>query len=154
MKTSLLSLLGLSLILLPASPLLARYGGEGRGERWVQELNLNEAQQTQIKAIREKYRPKMQEQRQKLREQKASLREMMKSPQKGKAHQEKLRSQHKSLWKTKTQLSETRFDKVLEIREVLDEEQIKNFKMHRKHRGRWRKQGGGYPGQPRNSGPQ
>ena len=65
----------------------------GPGERWLEELNLSQAQQDQIKAIREQYKPQMEANRDAVQ----AAREELKDSMAGTASDNELRQKHNQL---------------------------------------------------------
>ncbi|MDY7015727.1 MAG: Spy/CpxP family protein refolding chaperone [Cyanobacteriota bacterium] len=92
-------------------------GGE-RGER-LQQLNLTPEQTEQIRAIKEQARSANEG----LREQMQSAREQMQSLMAGNASADRLRQQHNTIQTLHQQMSDRRFDTMLQVREILTPEQ-------------------------------
>lgn len=115
----------------------AEYGSGGKPgpdrehhKKWVEELNLTEAQKQQLHEIRESYRDKMSADRQAMRDAKTKLREALQSD----ASEADLRNQYMTIQALKKDLSTTRFEKILAIRQILTPEQRKKFKAFHHHR--------------------
>ena len=95
-------------------------GGRGRGERWLQQLNLSPQQQQQLSAIRQKYRGQMEPLRQQLRANQNELRQLMASDS---ANAASIRAKHDQIASLRQQLDQLRFESMLESREILSPEQ-------------------------------
>jgi Spy/CpxP family protein refolding chaperone len=103
------------------TPWLAQRGpGGGRGERWLQQLNLSPQQQQQLSAIRQKYRGQMEPLRQQLRANQDELRRLMASDS---ANAANIRAKHDQIAGLRQQLDQLRFESMLESREILSPEQ-------------------------------
>lgn len=104
-------------------------GGEGgpraggrrgdRGPGWLRELNLTEAQQTAMRAIKEKYRPQLEAKRTEGQAAGQEMRQLMQ----GNASDDQLRSQHRKLQGIRQSAGELKFESMLEIRKILTPEQ-------------------------------
>lgn len=91
----------------------------GPGEHWLDDLNLSEAQQQQIKAIREQYRPQMDANRTAVQTAREDLKQLMSSS----ASDSELRQKHNQLQDLMQQGGTLRFESMLAIRNVLTAEQ-------------------------------
>ncbi|MEM9541842.1 MAG: Spy/CpxP family protein refolding chaperone [Cyanobacteria bacterium P01_E01_bin.42] len=91
-------------------------GGRGRGmQRMLEQLNLSDAQQQQIQAIREQAKANSEG----LREEMKSAREQMRSLMSGNASESELRQQYQTIENLRDRASDRRFETMLQIREVL-----------------------------------
>ena len=114
----------------PSNQLLAQRRGEQweqkfeeeRG-RFIQELNLTEQQQRQIREIRQKYQGQISQQQQELKSARQQLRDMMVGTESNSA----IRAKHRQVARLKQNLGELRFETMLEMREVLTPEQRRKF---------------------------
>ena len=91
----------------------------GPGGRWLDALNLSEAQQQQIKAIREQYKPQMEANRTAVQAARDDLRRLMS----GTASDSELRQKHNQLQDLMRQGGTLRFESMLAVRNVLTTEQ-------------------------------
>ena len=108
------------------------YRGEGM-KKLTEKLNLTEEQSTQIDAIQEKYRAANEQNYQQLQE----AREEMQSLLTSNANPDRLRQQHQQMQSLRQQLGNSRFEAMLEVREVLTTEQRQEMaEMMAQHRGR------------------
>lgn len=98
------------------------------GDKIAKELNLTDAQKTQVKAIREKYQPQMKEKRQAARAARRELQELMRSDKKGAEIQASLQTKHKNVQTLQNAAQDIGFQMALEIREVLNPDQIAKFR--------------------------
>ena len=94
------------------------YGGEGM-KKLTEKLDLTDEQSTQIDAIHEKYRAANEENYQQLREAREEMRSLLTSD----ANADRLRQQHQQMQSLRQQLANSRFEAMLEVREVLTLEQ-------------------------------
>ncbi|MEM9770419.1 MAG: Spy/CpxP family protein refolding chaperone [Cyanobacteria bacterium P01_D01_bin.73] len=101
--------------------------GEGRGRRgrrggpgWLRELNLTEAQQTEMRAIKEKYRPQMEQFRTEGKAAKEQMHQLISNPN---TSDDQLRSQHQKLQQLRQSKGSLKFESMLEIRKILTPEQ-------------------------------
>ncbi|MGK7926604.1 MAG: Spy/CpxP family protein refolding chaperone [Spirulina sp.] len=105
------------------APAIAQDGPGGgrrdRGMRMLEQLNLSAEQKQQIQAIREQAKANSQQ----LREQMQNAREQMRSLMAGNASESELRQQHQVIDNLRDQMSDRRFETMLQIREVLTPEQ-------------------------------
>ena len=112
-----------------------RRGDRDRRGKFMEELNLTTEQQEQIQAIREKYRPQMEERRETLRKEQEILQEMMT----GNASRDAILRQHQKVASLRQELGNLRFQSMLDTREVLTEEQRQKFaQMMEERRGQRR----------------
>jgi len=91
----------------------------GRRGRFLEQLNLSEAQMQEIQAIRESYAPEMRELGEQMRTERQELRQLMV----GNADDGEIRSQHDRVLDLHQSMAEMRFESMLEIRNVLTPEQ-------------------------------
>jgi Spy/CpxP family protein refolding chaperone len=124
------------------SQTIAQATSEGRrSDRkadWLEQLNLTPEQSEQIRAIREQSKAENQS----LRQQMQQAREQMRSLLASDATPEQLRQQHDSIQNLHQQLSDRRFETVLEMREVLTPEQrTQAAELMQQHKGRYRQRG-------------
>jgi Spy/CpxP family protein refolding chaperone len=111
-------------------------GRHERGEQMAKELNLTEAQKKQVEEIRNSYKDQFQGMKEKMKAAKEDLSDSLKSPQKGAEYQKTLLEKFKTVQALKNEMGEKRFQMALEIREILNRDQIAKFRaMHefRKH---------------------
>ena len=109
-----------------------RYGGEGI-KKLTEKLDLTDEQSTQIDAIHEKYRAANEENYQQLQEAREEMRSLLTSD----ANPDRLRQQHQQMQSLRQQLANSRFEAMLEVREVLTPEQRQKMAdMMAQHRGR------------------
>ncbi|BFM38184.1 Spy/CpxP family protein refolding chaperone [Synechocystis sp. LKSZ1] len=102
-------------------PWLAQGGPDGgKGERWLQQLNLSPQQQQQLSAIRQKYKGQMEPIRQQLRANQDELRQLMASDTTNVAS---IRAKHDQITGLRQQLEKLRFESMLESRDILSPEQ-------------------------------
>jgi len=90
-----------------------------RAERLIEELNLTEAQVSQIRAIREGARDEMQALHSNLRDQREVLHDLMASE----ATENELRAQYDTVQSRHQEVADARFENMLAVREVLTPEQ-------------------------------
>ncbi|MGK7914742.1 MAG: Spy/CpxP family protein refolding chaperone [Prochloraceae cyanobacterium] len=95
---------------------------EERG-RFIQELNLTEQQQRQIREIRQKYQGQISQQQQELKSARQQLGNMMVGTESNSA----IRAKHRQVTTLQQKLGELRFETMLEMREVLTPEQRRKF---------------------------
>ncbi len=86
---------------------------------WVEQLNLSPGQIQQLEDIRDRYRRQMAPQQQEFQQARQELREMMASD----ASAQELRQKHETLVELRARVSQTRFESLLAMRQVLDAEQ-------------------------------
>lgn len=99
-------------------------------KRMVEELNLTEEQQKQIKEIQDKQKNEFLAKKEAMHKTKKALKEAMQ----GEATDKELRILNDALIKAKIAFSKTRFEQVLSIRAVLTPEQRKLFKGFGRHK--------------------
>ena len=124
--------------------------GEGRrgrrGGDILEELDLTEAQKTELESIRTQYQPRIDEKRDVLFSAHQTLREMMASD----TSPDELRRQHEQVQDLAEEMSDLRFESMLEMREVLTPEQREEFAQlmeeRRESRGPGRRGGRGFRG--------
>lgn len=119
-----------------------RSGGEGRmGMKMLKELNLTDDQKEKIKAIRQKHKGDKGEREhygKKIKELKKQMKEKLGSSASS-DEIKALRSEIKALKEKKKARRAKKFDKMLEIREVLTVEQRKKFQELRQQRKKKRR---------------
>lgn len=133
--------LALALVMTGGQLAHAKDGGKGKKERlkkMAKELNLSEAQVEKIRSIRKKYKNDLKESRAQQKKQRKELKNLMSSSQKGEAFNKTLKQKHAELQKTSNALHDARFNMMLETRDVLEGDQIKNFKKFKGHEGKRR----------------
>ena len=120
-----------------------RGGPGGRRGDFLEQLNLSEAQMQDIREIRERYGPDLQELHGDIRSERDQLRQLMA----GSASESEIRSQHSRVLNLHQEMAETRFDSMLEIRNVLTPEQRQEWaelvEQRRDEFGRGPREGGG-----------
>ncbi len=129
--------------LAPNPPTIAQAPGDettGVKAGWLRELNLNQDQLQKIQQIRNRYRQELTQQRQAVQQLQQELRSMMT----GKATATAIRQKYEQLETAKQQFATTRFNILLEVREVLtpaqrqqlgDRMQRQRGKLHRRFKG-------------------
>lgn len=109
-----------------------RHGGEGI-KKLTEKLDLTDEQSTQIEAIHEKYSQQNQQSRQELQQAREKMRSLLTSN----ATPNQLRQQHQEMQDLRQQLGNSRFESMLEVREILTPEQRQKMaEMMAQHRGR------------------
>lgn len=93
------------------------------GERWLQQLNLSREQMQKIQAIRARYKTKIEQNSQILRQAQQELSNLMA----GVASTNEIREKHRQVEQLRQQLAQMRFESMLEIRDVLNPEQRRQF---------------------------
>ena len=136
-----------------ASPLAAESGseyGEGRGKhemregkkdrggKMAKELGLSKDQKKQMKEIREKFKKKMEAHRGEGKAAHEALKKAMADPH---SSESDLRARHEAVQKIMQAKGTLKFEKMLAIRQILDDEQIRKFA--EMHKGRHGKKHGG-----------
>lgn len=124
------------------SETIAQASPEGRGgdrkANWLEQLNLTPEQSEQIRAIREQSKTENESLRQQMRQAREQMRSLLASD----ATPEQLRQQHNSMQELRQQLSDRRFETMLEMREVLTPEQrAQALELMEQHKGRYRQRG-------------
>ena len=115
-----------------SAPVFARGGGEARGERLAEQLNLSADQAKQIQALRKDEKVDMKQKRIALRQQREKLKEMLASD----ASESDVRQAFQGIQSAQKDLAQEQFDKMLAIRKLLTPEQRKKFaEIHHKRRG-------------------
>jgi Spy/CpxP family protein refolding chaperone len=117
----------LILALLAPSLSFARGGGGGgafKMKKMTEELNLSEAQKTQMKTIHESGRDSMKAQREAVKASKKALSEAVASPTSTK---EQLVAAHEKFAQAKLEMMRQQFSKVVEMRAILTPEQLAKF---------------------------
>lgn len=109
--------------------------GQGRRQRRqgniMGELDLTDAQKNQLQNIRNQYQPRLREKREALSEAYETLREMMSSD----TSPSEVRRQHQQLQALRQEMSDLRFESLLELRDVLTSEQREQFAEFMEERG-------------------
>jgi len=89
----------------------------------LRNLNLTPQQIKDMQAIRTKYQPRLTQQRQALQQAMQALRQLMV----GNASPDQIRKQHAEVSRLRQQLESTRFESMLEVRDILTPEQRLQF---------------------------
>jgi Spy/CpxP family protein refolding chaperone len=119
--------------------LLAQRGGGGRqgGERgpdkFMEQLNLSQAQVQQLKAIRQKYSGQMEPLEEQIRLKAQELSQLME----GTASNDVIRTKHQEMLTLRQKMGTLRFESMLEMRDILTPEQRREFgqlMQQRRHR--------------------
>ncbi|MGD1851524.1 MAG: Spy/CpxP family protein refolding chaperone [Cyanophyceae cyanobacterium] len=125
-------------------------GGRRSGPGWLRDLNLTDAQQTEMRAIKEKYRPQMEQQRTEAKAAKDQMRQLMGNPS---TSDDQLRSQHQKMQQLRQSKGNLKFESLLEMRAILTPEQRQQMAQQmaeraerRGNRGGGRARGGGRRG--------
>ena len=115
------------------SPLIAQQPTEQprMQGRWLQDLNLSPEQTEKIQAIRNRYKDPLSQERQAVQQAQQELRRLMV----GNASADQVRQQYKQVETLRSQLMATRFNSLLEIRDVLTPEQRQKFADRLEKRG-------------------
>jgi len=120
--------------------------GEGRrgrrGGDILEELDLTEAQKSELESIRSQYQPQLQQKRDALFSAHKTMREMMTTE----ASSDQLRRQHEQVQNLAEEMSDLRFESMLEMREVLTPEQRQEFAQLMEERRDGRRRGRGFRG--------
>lgn len=142
----------LSLCLLVATSVAyaEREKGDRDGGRIREELGLNDEQIAKMKEIRQKKKALHQASREKIKVAREEFKATMKDP---KSSKEQIIAKFEALQKLQSEKKRAQLDTMLEIRGLLNEEQIAKFQEKRKHwkkkRGAWGKRQGGNADQAR-----
>jgi protein CpxP len=109
--------------------------GQGQGkDQWLMELNLSPEQMQKLQEIRNQNQDKMDQQKQQVQAAYQELRAVMASD----ASADQVREKYRQVKTLKQQMSDTHFENMLAMREVLNLEQRKQFAEHMKnHRQRF-----------------
>lgn len=105
------------------TPVIAQMANPGWGKErggWLRDLNLTPAQVNQMNQIRDRYRDQLNQQRQALRQAQQRLQQLLSSSN---ASQRDLLAQHRQVQALRQRLSDTQFESILAMREVLTPEQ-------------------------------
>jgi Spy/CpxP family protein refolding chaperone len=97
-----------------------------RQEGWLKDLNLTPEQTQKIQAIRSRYKNQLDQQRQAAQQAQRELRDMMV----GTASSDQIRQKYEQVENFRSQLMKTRFNSLLEIRDILTPEQRQKFVQH------------------------
>ncbi|HBQ98038.1 MAG: Spy/CpxP family protein refolding chaperone [Roseofilum sp. SBFL] len=106
--------------------IMAQQGGwsqRGQNSQLMQQLNLSEQQQQDIEAIRDRYKPQLEQGREAMQQAREQLRSLMT----GNANESQIRSQYQQVQQLAQQMGSLRFESMMEIRAVLDESQRQQF---------------------------
>jgi Spy/CpxP family protein refolding chaperone len=95
------------------------------------DLDLTATQREKLKELHRRDRARMQEAENALEDAREDLREVLDTPGRGKAFEDKAKAAHAKVVKLQAELEEQRFENVLAIRSVLNDEQLKKFSHHR-----------------------
>ena len=126
-----------------------RRGKDGPG--WLRDLNLTEDQQTQLRAIKEKYQPQMEAKRSEGKAAREQMRQLMADPN---TTDDQLRSQHQKMQQLRQSGGDLKFESLLEMRAVLTPEQRQQMVQRMsERRGRRGGPGGGFREGRRRGGP-
>ncbi len=101
-------------------------------EDWLKDLNLTPAQLQKIEAIRSRYKNDLTQQRQAVQQAQKELRAMLA----GDTPADQVRQKYNEVRTLKQQLANTRFNSLLETREVLNLDQRKKFAERMRHQRR------------------
>lgn len=101
-------------------------------EDWLRDLNLTPAQLQKIEAIRNRYKNDLTQQRQAVQQAQKELRAMLA----GDTPADKVRQKYNEVRTLKQQLANSRFNSLLETREVLNLDQRKKFAERMRHQRR------------------
>lgn len=115
---------------------------ERRGDM-MEALDLSQAQQDELQSIRNQYQPRLMEKQQALSEAHQTLREMMIDDN---ASTSEIRTQHEQVQDLLQEMSNLRFESMLEMREVLTPEQREEFAQLMEERRAGRGRGRGFRG--------
>ncbi len=110
--------------------------GRETAEQLQERLNLSNEQMQLLSAIRQKYRPQMEQLREQMKAKGQELSEMMQ----GNASENDLRNKHQEMVTLRQKMGDLSFESMLEMREVLTTEQRQQFAQlmqQRRQRG-WR----------------
>ncbi|HIK28696.1 MAG: Spy/CpxP family protein refolding chaperone [Oscillatoriaceae bacterium SKW80] len=107
----------------PATVILAQKGPDRGGARWLQQLNLSPEQMQKIQDIRARYKSQIEQNSQTLRLAQQELSNLMA----GVASTNEIREKHRQVQQLRQQLAQIRFESMLEIREVLNPAQRRQF---------------------------
>lgn len=133
-------------------------GGGGGGMRWIDELDLTAEQTESIQAIRDRYQPQIDA----LREQMQQHRNTMHNAMGSNASDAEIRQHRQQMMELRDEMSELRFNSMMDIRGVLTDEQRSQVRDwmedHHGQRGNRRGNRGGNgpgngPGNRRGNGP-
>lgn len=106
------------------------------GKHLAKELNLTAEQIQQVKKIKENSKQAKSDHRKLLTEAKKDLKQSLRTPQRGAEYKSVLMEKFKKVQALKAEESQRRFEMALEIREILTDDQLKNFKGFRRgHHG-------------------
>ncbi|NMG57133.1 periplasmic heavy metal sensor [Geitlerinema sp. P-1104] len=104
----------------PRQNQMSQRGPRDRGQmRWMERLDLTPEQTNSIQAIRDRYQPQIDSVRERMQQQRDTMHSIMGSN----ASAEEIRQQRQQMMQLRDEMSELRFNSMMEIREVLTEEQ-------------------------------
>jgi Spy/CpxP family protein refolding chaperone len=103
----------------PATPRQQAPRGQHR-QQWIQQLNLTPDQVQKLESIRGQYKPQMEQAYSTLRQARRELLDLMAS---NTATDSQIREKHQQIQTLQQQLSDTRFEQLLAMRNVLNAEQ-------------------------------
>lgn len=115
---------------------------ERRGDI-MEALDLSQAQKEELQSIRNQYQPRLMEKQEALFEAHQTLREMMIEDN---ASTSEIRTQHEQVQDLRQEMSDLRFESMLEMREVLTPEQREEFAQLMEERRAGRGRGRGFRG--------
>lgn len=101
-------------------------GRQGRGggpDKLMEQLNLNQTQVQQLKAIRQKYSGQMEPLKQQIRAKADELSQLME----GTASNDVIRTKHQEMLTLREKMGNLRFESMLEMRDILTPEQRREF---------------------------
>lgn len=109
---------------------VAAHAGDGKGflKRLEMELELNGAQKQQVKAILKKHHGEMKDKRKELRQLRKELASGMQTPKKGVDYRGELMTKFGKLEDLRREVERNRFEMALEIRELLNDDQLSKLK--------------------------
>lgn len=100
-----------------------RFERGGRRGNLMEELDLTATQRNQLQSIRSEYQPRLMEQKEALEDAYETLRDMMTDD----ASTSAVRRQHQQVQALRQEMSDLRFESMLEMREVLTPDQREEF---------------------------
>ncbi|USR90642.1 Spy/CpxP family protein refolding chaperone [Phormidium yuhuli AB48] len=125
---------------------MSQRGPGERGQmRWMERLDLTSDQMNSIQAIRDRYQPQLETLRERMKQQRDTMHTVMGSN----ASSEDIRQQRQQMMQLRDEMSELRFNSMMEIREVLTEEQRAQVREWMEERRGQRGERGGQGGEGR-----
>lgn len=116
--------------------IFSRRGGSGKGEgmkRLLEKLDLTPEQSAQIEAIHEQYHAANEQNYQQLQQAREEMRSLLAKD----TNPNELRQQHQEIQSLRQQLGDSRFEVMLQVREILTSEQRQQMaELMAQHRGR------------------